>query len=207
MNELNITQAVDHLKRDGLLLYPTETFFAIGCKISSEQAISKIFQIKKRLFAMPLPVIIANINQIDSVTKNNPALDDDIEHLANTFWPGALSLILKARINISPLLTGGTGNIALRVSSHPVATELADKLGEAIVSSSANLSGQAPVTHISDIEPSLAKQVDAFISPSPLPHGGQASTIIEPLGNKQIKVLRQGIISTVQLQEAGFNIC
>lgn len=206
MNELNIPQAIEHLRNDGLLIYPTETFFALGCKVSSDQAISKIFQIKKRLFAMPLPVIVADINHIETVTQKDINLENDIETLANIFWPGALSLILKARITTSPLLTGGTGNIALRISAHPVAKALAHELGEAIVSSSANVSGQAPAVNLKDISSDITNQVNAFIDTPPVPAGNQPSTIIKPLGKKQIKMLRQGAISILQLQEAGFDI-
>ena len=139
----------DSLKSGGLLLYPTETFFGIGCRVSDDDAIARVFQVKRRLFAMPLPVILADAGQLPLVAQVAPALAEDVARLERAFWPGPLSLILPARMHISPLLTGGTGNIAVRVSPHPVPCELATLVGEPIVASSANISGHPAVTPVS----------------------------------------------------------
>ena len=202
----DINHAIDILKNNQLLIYPTETFFALGCKISSEQAIADVFKFKKRLLAMPLPVIIANINQVPLVALLSSSLQDDVEFLAKEFWPGPLSLILPARVTLSPLLTGGTGRIAIRQSSHPVATELAQKLGEPLVSSSANISGILPVTKITEMDTTFMESIGAVLDLAPAPNGGLASTIIEPKGNKEVLVHRKGSVDLERIRNCGF-IC
>ena len=200
----NIDQAVERLQSDGLLIYPTETFFALGCKISSEKSISDIFKTKKRLLAMPLPVIIANMDQLMPVTSLNTSIQEDVEVLAQAFWPGPLSLILPARVTVSPLLTGGTGKIAIRQSSHPVAIELAKRIGEPLVSSSANISGTAPVNQITEMNQVFIESIGAVLDLAPAPHGGLASTIIEPKGNKELLIHREGFVSLAAIQALGF---
>jgi len=200
----NIEQAVEILKNDGLLIYPTETFFGLGCKISSEKAITKIFKAKKRLLALPLPVIIADISQLASVTLLPDFIKEDLDLLTQNLWPGPVSIILPARVTLSPLLTGGTGRIAIRQSSHPVAVELAKKTGEPLVSSSANVSGTAPVTQISEMDKTFIENIGAILDFPPAPSGGLASTIIEPKGNKELLLHREGAVSLEKIKELGF---
>lgn len=202
----SIEQAVERLHCNKLLIYPTETFFGLGCKASSEASISQVFKIKKRLLAMPLPVIIGNLQQLNDIVQLNPIIKEDVLLLAKHFWPGALSLILPARVNVSPLLTGGTNKIAVRQSAHPVATKIVNLLGEPIVSSSANVSGVAPVTKINNMDQDFVKSVGAVLDLTPEPSGGLASTIIEPIGNKKILVLREGQIKLSSLETHGFTL-
>ncbi len=206
MNLVNMEQAVEIIKNDGLLIYPTETFFGLGCKISSESAITKIFMVKKRLLAMPLPVIAADFEQIKSITNLSNSLQEDIKKIAEHFWPGPLSLILPARATVSPLLTGGTKKIAIRQSSHPIAHELVQKIGEPLVSSSANISGSAPSTKISDMNVEFLKNIGAVLDLPPEPGGNLASTIIEPKGEGNFTILRQGAINSNEIVKLGFNL-
>ncbi len=201
----NIDQAIEILNNDGLIIYPTETFFGLGCKFSSEKAISKIFKAKKRLLAMPLPVIIADLTQINLITSLSGSLYEDVLSLAEKFWPGPLSLILPARVTVSPLLTGGTGKIAVRQSSHPIAVELAKRIGEPLISSSANLSGTPPSTKVVDMDLDFLDKIDAILNMDPEPKGGLASTIIEPKGNKTFSLLREGAIASSEIISFGFN--
>jgi len=206
MRMLTLQEATARLKEGGFLIYPTETFFGVGCTISHDQAIARIFQIKRRLFAMPLPVILADAGQMSQVAHLPPDLSEDVEKLIAAFWPGPLSLILPARMHLSPLLTGGTGNIAVRVSPHPVPTELARLTGEPLVASSANISGQPAVTSVCELDPALLTAVDAVVDVPPAPAGGLPSTLLRPLGNGQVRVLRTGAVGVDQLQASGFTV-
>lgn len=206
MRKLTLQEAADRLKEGGLLLYPTETFFGIGCKVGHDEAIARIFQIKRRLFAMPLPVILGDVRHLADVAQTPESLEPDVERLAAAFWPGPLSLILPARMHISPLLTGGTGNIAVRVSPHPAARELARRAGGAIVASSANISGQPAVSRADDLDPDLLSAVGALLDMPPAPAGGLPSTLVSPAGGGTLRILRAGAISSEQLQNAGFSL-
>lgn len=197
-------EAADRLKNGDLLLYPTETFFGIGCRVSDDGAIARVFQVKRRLFAMPLPVILADGKQLPLVAQVPPSLAQDVDRLERAFWPGPLSLILPARMHISPLLTGGTGNIAVRVSPHPVPRELATLVGEPLVASSANISGHPAVTRAEALDSDLMQAVGAVLDAGPAPAGGAPSTLVEPLGNGRLRLRRAGAIGNDALRAAGF---
>lgn len=205
MLELSLEKAISVLKDEGIIIYPTETFYGIGCKISSEKAISSIFQAKKRLLALPLPTIVSDLEQVYTCTQLTKAMHD-VEDLAKAFWAGPLTLLVPARKNVSALLTGGTGKIAVRLSSHPVAVALAKGIGEPIVSSSANISGKNPTACFQELDEELLKRVNGCVNLAPKPKGGQASTIIDVLGDKKIKILRNGAISLEQLTEKGYEL-
>lgn len=204
MRTITIQEAAARLKSGGLLLYPTETFFGIGCRVGDDAAIARVFQAKRRLFAMPLPVILADAAQLPLVAQVPPALNEDVDRLQRAFWPGSLSLILPARMHISPLLTGGTGNIAVRVSPHPVSRQLAALVAEPIVASSANISGHPAVTRADELDPELLEAVGAVLDDGPAPAGGAPSTLAEPLGNGVLRIHRLGAVNVAQLQAAGF---
>ena len=204
MLELGLEKAVSVLNAEGIIIYPTETFYGIGCKISSEKAISSIFQAKKRLLALPMHTIVSNLEQVYAFTQLSSTVRSDVEELAKLFWAGPLTLILPAKKNVSALLTGGTGTLAVRLSSHPAAVALAEGVGEPIVSSSANISGKEPVSDFSALDEELLKRVNGYVNLPPKPQGGFASTIISVQGDKKIKILRHGAVSLEQLSEQGY---
>ncbi len=206
MIELNLENAIDILKKDGIILYPTETFFGIGCKMSSETAILNIFKIKKRLLAMPLPTITSDLDQVFQFAMIEDTIKNDVIDLASLFWPGPLTFILPARTFVPDILTGGTKNIAIRQSSHPIAIALADGIKEPVISSSANISGGEPVTTIHKMNKDILQKVNGYIDSDIVPQGGLASTIISFAGNRTIKILREGVIPSTVFFNHNFNI-
>lgn len=197
------------MKDGGLLLYPTETFFGIGCRADNAEAVRRVFSCKKRSLSMPLPVILADANQLDLVACPGRDLSDDLASLFS-FWPGPLTLLLPARADLPEALTGGSGKIAARVSSHPSARALAKFCGFPIVSSSANISGRPAVTCASELDPELLQALcpstDGVLDEAPAPGGGEASTIMEVLGGRSLRLLRKGALPVSELEQAGFTI-
>ncbi|WP_294557376.1 L-threonylcarbamoyladenylate synthase [uncultured Mailhella sp.] len=193
----------------GVLVYPTETFFGIGCRADDEAAVKRVFQCKRRPLSMPLPVILGSAEQLGLVACPGPELSGDLE-LLTRFWPGPLTLLLPAVSGLPEVLTGGSGRIAARVSSHPAARELALACGFPIVSTSANVSGRPAVTCKDALDPelisSLQSETDGVFDALPAPGGGEASTIVEPLGQRRLRLLRQGALPVFSLEEAGFTL-
>ncbi len=206
---LSFSEAVCILKRGGVLIYPTETFFGIGCRFDNEEAILRVFRIKRRALCKPLPLILTNADQLALVATVPPPLTEDVAELAR-FWPGPLTLLLPARSALPEALTAGTGNIAVRVSSHPVARGLVEFCGFPIVSTSANISKEKPVTSAAKLNPMLLTALDpkkdGVLDFPPAPSGTHSSTLVRPLGSHALEIRRNGAFSLLKLKKAGFTI-
>lgn len=205
-------EAARGMGQGGLAVYPTETFFGLGCRADRADAVLRVFEAKRRKADMPLPVILGSAEQLEFVAAPGPSLASDLADLSS-FWPGPFTLLLPVRPGLPEALTGGTGRIALRVSSHPAARALAMACGFPIVSSSANISGRPPVTQAHELDPELIAflrpGLDGVLAPpppSPAPGGGLASTIAEALGGRRLLVRREGALPLARLEEAGFSI-
>ena len=206
---LTLQEAARRLNRGGVILYPTETFFGIGCRADNAEAVLRVFRCKKRSLSMPLPVILGSLDQLHLVACPDEGTAGDLAGLA-AFWPGPLTLLLPARADLPEALTGGSGKIAARVSSHPAARAMAKACGFPVVSSSANISGRQAVTRVQDLDPellqSLRADLDGVLDEPPVPGGGKASTIVEPLGGRRLRVLRTGALPPADLEAAGFSL-
>lgn len=205
----DISEAARRILAGGLIVYPTETFFGIGCRVDSPDALRRVFAAKRRAADMPLPVILGSVDQLPLVAAVPPALAADVEALS-AFWPAPLTLLLPAVDSLPDVLTGGTGRVAVRVSAHPAARALAQACGLPIVSSSANISGRPAVTSAEALDKDLVDFLgqdgspDGILDMPPAPGGGMASTIVEPLGQGQLRIRREGALPPSQLSEAGF---
>lgn len=203
-------EAARRLLSGGLAVYPTETFFGLGCRADDAKAVLRIFAVKRRASDMPLPVILASAYQLSLVAEPSASIAADLPALT-ALWPAPLTLLLPARSGLPSALTGGTGSIALRVSPHPAARALAEACGFPIVSSSANISGRAPVTQAGLLDPDLLSSLrpgldSVFTPPAPEPEGGLPSTIVEVLGSHRLLLRREGALPLSHLEEAGFTL-
>ena len=202
--------AAQFLLSGGLAVYPTETFFGLGCRADNAEAVQRIFAVKRRASDMPLPVILASVAQLSLVAEPSASIAADLPALT-ALWPAPLTLLLPARSGLPHALTGGTGRIALRVSPHPAARALAAACGFPIVSSSANISGRSPVTQAEQLDPDLLSSLrpgldTVFASPTPAPEGGLPSTIVEVLGSRRLLLRREGALPISHLVEVGFTL-
>lgn len=181
----------------------------IGCDPFNADAVARVYQAKRRSVQLPLPVIISDFAKIHLLAVYDSALDN----LVQTFWPGPLTVLLPALPCVPSLLTGGTGRVALRVSSHPVAHVLSTAAGGALVSSSANISGMPAVIKFSQLDPRLLVAVDDVIREGPEPAGGKPSTLVKLVDTHTrsarpvLRIVRQGVITAEQLEAAGYCLC
>lgn len=206
---LSLAEAVDCVLRGGVVVYPTETFFAVGCDACHGAAVARVYQAKHRSVQLPLPVIVPTVGAVATVAKLGAELETFVAGMAQKFWPGPLTLLLPALPHIPPMVTGGTGSIALRVSPHSVPQALSAALGGALVSSSANISGEAAVTSAMALSSTLLSAVDGVVLDGPSPAGGAPSSLIELVPTHAgfaLHVLREGAISIELLQMSGYSI-
>lgn len=167
--------AIEILKSGGVAAYPTETFYGLGVNALHEEAIKKIYAIKKRDFSQPLLILISHQDQLSLYVED---VSEDARMLIERFWPGPLTLIFSASHHIPTVLLGETDKIAVRVSSDPIARALTRRLNFPITSTSANLSGsQSPVTP-EEVSQQLGDTIDILIDGGRTP-GGKPSTIID----------------------------
>jgi L-threonylcarbamoyladenylate synthase len=177
------------LKEGGVVAFPTETYYGLAVDPKNENALEKLFDIKKRDRAKSILLLIYSRSQLSSLATTIP---DQYLPLMERFWPGALTLIFEAQNHLSPLITGGTGGVGVRISSSSVARELCKIWNQPLTATSANISGHPPVEKASDIQSIFGNNVDFVIDGGRSP-AGECSTIIG-LDQSGLRAIRQGKI-------------
>lgn len=220
---LDLEAAARCLRLGGVVIFPTETFYGLGCLAADAAAVAQVYQLKRRPVHKPLPLMAADEAQVDAIAHLA-----DMPQALRIFWPGSLTVLLPARGSLPPALVNARGQVAVRVTPHPLAAELARRAGGALTSSSANLSGGAAARRPEELDPCLLAALDgvapaggqaagacavegchAVLMGGPLPAGGLPSTVVEPLpdacgGMTRLRVVRAGAVSGEELQAAGF---
>ena len=144
-------------KQGKVIVYPTDTQYALGCSITFESGILKIFKLKKRPEILALPIAVSSSKDIQRLTYITPS----IQKIISTFLPGPLTLILHARPEINPRITANKNTVGIRIPNHPITLKLLKKTGPLIVTS-ANIHGQKPYEDIKDIQKQFGKQIDVY---------------------------------------------
>lgn len=192
-----IERAVAVLHAGGLVAFPTETVYGLGADASNPDAVRKIYAAKGRPRDHPLIVHVAYPAQLTAWAAEIPAA---AQRLAQRFWPGPLTLILKRAAHVNDLVTGGQDTIALRVPSHPVAQALLSAFGGGIAAPSANRYGRVSATTAEHVRSEFGDAVDCVLDGGPSDVGIE-STIVD-LSGAQPALLRPGSITAQQLEDA-----
>lgn len=167
-----LRQACLALQEEGVIAYPTEAVFGVGCDPSSETAIIKLLAMKRRPLEKGLILIAADFNQLQDFIQ---PLSADILAKVTQSWPGPNTWLLPVRESVSPLLTGGRDTLAVRVTAHPLAAELSRQFGGPLVSSSANITGLKPAKNVHQVRWQLP-ELD-YVLPGALGGASKPSTI------------------------------
>ncbi|HZS43649.1 MAG TPA: L-threonylcarbamoyladenylate synthase [Blastocatellia bacterium] len=194
----NIDQVINDasatVKSGGVIAFLTDTFYGLGCDPFNEEAVEHVFAIKQRRADMPLLILI---DDIKTVTRISSRIPDGFNQLANTFWPGPLTIVIPAAESLPDSLTAGTGTIGVRLPNSLFAASLAAACGGAITATSANRSGGPNPLSAEDVSAQLGDQPDLIID------GGAAqpvpSTVIT-LCDEQPTILRIGAVSEFELR-------
>jgi L-threonylcarbamoyladenylate synthase len=191
-----LTRAVEILAGSGIIAYPTETFYGLGADATNLKAIEKIFAVKGRNFKNPISLIIGQTDDVYYLVKDIP---ESAQKLMAAFWPGALTIVFSASNKVSSLLTAGTGKIGLRISSHPGAGAIVQKLKKPLTATSANLSGAPECSLASEVADQIGDKIDAIIDCGQT-RGGKASTIIDVTCDPPT-ILREGAITRKAIEK------
>jgi L-threonylcarbamoyladenylate synthase len=196
-NSTAISDALAALAAGEAIVYPTETFYALGVDALSLKALERLFAIKGREPGKPVALIAADLAMAFAVAREVPA---QARVLAEAFWPGPLTLVLPARDGIPAALIGADGGVGVRVSSHPIARALAAGLRGPLTATSANLAGEPPAVEPDAARGALGDRVKVFIESGRLA-GGAPSTVVA-IDRVGIRVIRPGAVSERQLAAA-----
>jgi len=192
-----IAAAVDALRRGELIGLPTETVYGLAADATNDTAVRRIFSVKGRPATHPLIVHVAEPEHL-------AALTDDVtpftRALAAAFWPGPLTVIVRANTSISRFVTGGRDTVAVRCPAHPVARAVIGALGRSVAAPSANRFGAVSPTTATHVVADLGIDVDIVLD------GGESdvgleSTIVD-CTTDSLEVLRPGAVTVEQLRAA-----
>ena len=182
------------IKAGGIVAFPTETVYGLGCNAMNAEAAAKVFEAKQRPQFDPLIVHIADLKQLEIVIG---ALPDLGQRLIDAFWPGPLTLVLPKQPAIPDLITAGLSTVAVRMPNHPVAQTLIREADTPIAAPSANPFGYVSPTTAQHVADGLGNRVDLILDGGPCPVGVE-STIVS-LAEPQPELLRPGSITIQQL--------
>ena len=183
MNETNV---VDAFNRGGIIAYPTEAVFGLGCDPDNEESLKRLLALKKRSAEKGLILLAGNYSQL------LPYIDDsqipqDMRFTVLSRWPDGITQLLPKNKKLSPLLSGKFDTIAVRITSQPDVVALCKQTNKPIVSTSANLSGQEPAKTWQTLSPLLLENLDFIIKGETLGHNNP-SQIINALTGKVIRI-------------------
>jgi len=193
----NIDKAVDVLRRGELVAFPTETVYGLGADACSTQAVERIFAAKGRPTNHPLIVHISNVSEL---TQWATAVPDSAMKLAEAFWPGPLTVILKRGAGVIDGVTGGQPTIGLRVPAHPVALKLLRRFGGGIAAPSANRFGQISPTKAVHVQQGLGSSAALILDGGSCAVGIESS-IVDFTGELP-RLLRPGMLSRAAIETA-----
>ncbi|MBP2132960.1 L-threonylcarbamoyladenylate synthase [Methanomicrobium sp. W14] len=181
-----IDEAVSVLHRDGLIVYPTETVYGLGCDAFSENAIHRVYEVKKRPVSNPISVAVCDLEMALAITL----MSDFEQEFIERFLPGPVTAVVKAGSCIPKVLTGGTDYIGIRIPDNETALNIIREFDAPITSTSANISGGKSPVDFNEV----TVVYDLFVDGGRLP--GTPSTVVD-LCRKE--VIRAG----PQLDEIG----
>lgn len=189
------------IKAGGLVAFPTETVYGLGCDAMNAVAAAKVFEAKQRPQFDPLIVHIADFTQLEMVVGSLPTL---AQRLMDAFWPGPLTLVLPKQPAIPDLITAGLSTVAVRMPNHPIARALLREANTPIAAPSANPFGYVSPTTAQHVADGLGNTVDLILDDGPCSVGVE-STIVS-LAGPQRELLRPGSITIEQLRTVIGNI-
>ncbi|MDG7007358.1 MAG: threonylcarbamoyl-AMP synthase [Nitrososphaerota archaeon] len=184
MDGESIAQASKVVRRGGLVVYPTDTVYGLGCDPLNHAAVRRLFDAKRR-DAKAIPVLCSSTEKAAGLVKLSPrALE-----LAARYWPGALTIVAPLSRPVPPQLNQGRPSLGVRVPNHPRCLQLISSCGGWLTGTSANLSGHQSARSAAEALGQLGGAVDIILDGGRL--AGTESTVVEVVGN-EVTILRTG---------------
>ena len=205
-----IAREAEIVRAGGVIAFPTDTYYGLGADPMNAEAVARIFAVKRRAPEKPVLILIADPREVGRFAVDPP---ESARRLIEAFWPGPLTLVLKAVPAFPSLLHAGTGRIGIRCPDLPLARDLARAAGGAITATSANVSGRGPIDTAEEVAAQLGDEIDLLLDAGRLA-GGKESTVAsaEPgvvriaregrIGEEEIRAAVAGIASVLKGRDA-----
>src|SRR5262245_50401758 len=185
-----MARAAAVLKSGGVVAIPTDTLYGLAADPWNPSAVARVFAIKGRQEDRALPLVAADLDQVtQSIGEMNPIA----RRLAERFWPGPLTLVMRAPVALAPGVTAGGGTIGVRVPSHAVARALCAAFERPLTATSANISGQPATDDPDQVADQLLDGLDVLLDAGTTP-GGPPSTIVD-VTQAELRLIRAGAVS------------
>jgi L-threonylcarbamoyladenylate synthase len=191
-----IEKGVETLKKGGVIAFPTDTVYGLGGDAFNSRAVERVYETKNRPKHQQLPLLIADTAQLTAMAGSILGI---AWFLARRFWPGGLTLVLPKADSL-PAYLAPESSIAVRVPNHPICLALIQRLGNPIIGTSANISGQPAALTADEVGQQLGGKIDFIITGGKCP-GGKESTVVDVTHEAPV-ILRQGIIPAHEIDKA-----
>ena len=188
-------EAARYLREGRVVAFPTDTLYGLAVDPRDPAAVRRLFALKGREEASPLPLIASSVEQADRAGALGPLA----RRIAARWWPGPLTIVVDARAGLARETLAGRSSVGVRVPNHPIARALADAFGFCITSTSANQSGASPALTADEVLRQLPA-VDVVIDGGPAP-GGPPSTIVRVL-EERMTLVRDGAVAWKRVLES-----
>ncbi len=187
----HVQKAVRIIKDGGVVIFPTDTAFGIGCRIDNEESVKRLFALRRRPEDKATPVLAASLEMLEPYIE--PVSPDVITKLISPHWPGGLTIVLRCKTDKIPSLVRKDNTLGVRVPNHLTTLEIINGVGVPILGSSANFPGEKTPYAFEDLDPELVKLVDYVVPGETFTK--EASTVISVVDDPW-KILRQGAVHT-----------
>ncbi|MCS7137699.1 MAG: L-threonylcarbamoyladenylate synthase [Candidatus Caldarchaeum sp.] len=189
-----VQEAAEVVARGGVVVYPTDTVYGIGCNPFDAKAVERVMVIKRRE-NKPSPVLVSDFDQVYSVAKPK---DEEVEACLR-LWPGPVTVVMEKRPELPLEVTAGMPTVGVRMPANAIALSLMQKSALPLVGTSANISGRPPAVSLDLVEPEIIRMADLAIDGGRTLYG-RPSTVVELVGG-ELRVVREGAWSIEEIKK------
>lgn len=176
-----IKKAAEVLINGGVVIFPTDTVYGIGCRLDSKEALKRIYKIKKRSKNQPFPILVSSTDQTGKIVEINKTA----QNLMKKYWPGGLTIVLYSN-NVN------NSKVGVRMPNSRIVQSLIDLIGKPIIGTSANFHTKPSVSDFKSLDPELVKLADYVLKGKC--DGGVESTVVD-VSDNNLKIIRQGAVN------------
>ncbi len=185
-----ITQAITVLNQGGIIIFPTDTAFGIGCRLDNIDSITRLYKIKNRPFSKAVPILCDSIQMVKRYLSS--PLPNIVRQIMSEYWPGGLTIVYRANNIMSPLLVrGGGNNLGVRIPNHDIPAQIIKEIKVPLLGPSANFTNFPTPFTLKELDDKLVRKVDLVING--VCSLKKPSTVVD-FSKTSYKIVRQGAV-------------